>query len=288
MSDWEVVLKNNYEQLVGYLVAYVPQIIGALVLLLIGWLIAFLFGRLTLTLVSFTGKLLNRAGNALSLNKSVSIKPQHAKIISRTVFWLIMIFFFAASLSSLGIEFIATWLRELLGYLPNVLAGIVIVVGGFLIGNVAKTMAEAAASSTGIKYSTRIGILTKWMIVGIAIVVGIEQLGMNIQFITTLIIVEVAIFSFGIALAYGLGSKELVKNLVGSRQAGKHLHIGEYIQIGEYRGKVLGFLQTSLELETENGRVLIPAKIYNELPCEILLLNETDNDEKIASQKAPR
>lgn len=270
MPEWESVLKNNYEQLVGYLVAYVPQIIGAIILLLIGWLIAFVFSNLALTLTSFVGRMLNKVNNAFTFSKTFSIKPQHSKIVSRTVFWLIIIFFFAASLSSLGIEFIATWLRELLGYLPGILAGIVIVVSGFLIGNIAKAMSEAAASSAGIKHSARIGLLTKWMIVGIAIVVGIEQLGMNIQFITTLIIVEVAIFSFGVALAYGLGSHELVKNLVGSRQAIKHLHVGEHIKIAGFEGRLLGFAQTALELETKNGRVMIPAKIYNDVPCEIV------------------
>lgn len=270
MPDWDSVLKNNYEQLAGYLVAYVPQLIGAIILLLIGWLVAFIFSKLALTLISFLGRLLTKVNNAFSFTKAFSIKPQHAKIVSKVVFWLILIFFFAASLSSLGIEFIATWLRELLGYLPRILAGIVIVVGGVLIGNIAKAMTEAAANSAGIKHSARIGILTKWMIVGIAIVVGIEQLGVNIQFITTLIIVEVAIFSMGIALAYGLGSNELVKNLVGARQAIKHLHIGEYIKISGFEGKVVAFEQTALELETANGRVMIPAKIYNEAPCEII------------------
>lgn len=279
MPEWENVLKSNYEQLLGYLVAYVPQIMGALILLVIGWIVAWVVSRLTQTFVSFIGRLLNKISNAFSWQRHVSIEPQHEKIISKTVFWLIMVFFFAASLSSLGVDFIATWLRELLGYFPNILAGAIIVIAGFFIGNVAKTMSEAAAQSTGLKYSARLGVLVKWTIVGIAMVIGIEQLGMNIQFVTTLLIVEIAVFSFGFALAYGLGSNELVRNLVGARQALKHLNLGEYIKIAGYEGKITAFSQSSLELETAQGKVFIPAKLYNEMPCEVMSDYVTTEDQ---------
>ena len=278
MTEWESVLKTNYEQLMGYLIAYVPQVIGAMLLLFIGWVIAWIFSRLVLSLVSFMANLFNKATQALSLDRRINIKPQHSKIVSRITFWIIIAFFLAASLSSLGIDFIASWLRELLGYLPNILAGIIIVVGGFFIGNVANTMTQAAGHSTGLKYSERIGLLVKYVIVSIAIVIGIEQLGINIQFVTTLVIVELAVLSFGIALAYGLGSNELIKNLVGSRQAIKHLNVGEYIQLGGFEGKILALSQTSLELETETGKVFIPAKYYTETPCVVISENNGKNE----------
>ncbi|WJG09112.1 mechanosensitive ion channel [Aliiglaciecola sp. LCG003] len=278
MTDWEVALTTNYEQLMGYLVAYVPQILGALILLIVGWIIAWIVSRLTHSLVSFVGRLLNKLSSKLSLDKRINIKPHHSVLISRATFWVIMVFFFAAAMSSLGVDFIASWLRELLGYLPNILAGIIIVVGGFFIGNIAKTMTEAAAQTTGLKYSSRIGLFVKWSIVGIAVVIGIEQLGMNIQFVTTLVIVELAVFSFGIALAYGLGSNELVKNLVGSRQAIKHLNVGERVRIAGFEGKIVAFTQSSLELETQTGKVFVPAKLYTETPCVVLAELEHEKD----------
>lgn len=276
MIDWKDALKTNYEQLASYLVAYVPQILGALILLVVGWFIAWIFSKFTHTLVSLLGKVLNKISSALSLDKRIKIEPQHSKIISRTIFWIVLVFFVAASLSTLGVDFIAAWLRELLGYLPNVLAGAIIVIGGFVIGNIAKTMTDAALQSTDLKYSNRISILVKWMIVGIAIVIGTEQLGVNINFVTSLLIVEVAVFSLGIALAYGLGSNELVKNLVGSRQAAKHLNVGEFVQIAGFEGRIIAFTQSSLELETPTGKVFIPAKLYTETPC--VVLSEIDDN----------
>lgn len=270
MSDLETTLKTNYEQLIGYLVAYVPQLLGALLLLLVGWLIAWVCGRLTLGMMSVVVQFIDKLAGVLSMESRVSIDPKYSRLASRAVYWIILIFFVAAALSSLGMDFIASWLRELLGYLPNLAAGLVIVVGGFFIGNLAKTMTQAAAHGTGLRYGARIAVLVKWTIVGIAVVIGIEQLGVNIQFVTTLVIVELAVFSFGIALAYGLGSNELVKNIVGSRQAVKHLNVGEYVKIAGYEGKILSFTQSALELETARGKVFIPAKLYSETPCEVV------------------
>lgn len=260
MQDWETALESSYQQLAGYLIAYVPQILGAVVLLVIGWVIAWLLAKMTTSLVGLLGRFLHKISDSLLSGYKINIKPHYIRLAGRTVFWVVMLFFFAAATSSLGMEFIATWLKEFLIFLPSILAGAVIILSGFLIGNVASSMTVAAAHGAGFRYGHRTGLLVKWTIISIAVVIGLEQLGINIQFITTLVIVQLGVLSFGIALAYGLGSSELVKNLVGSRQANKHLKIGETIQIDDIEGKLLDISQSMLVLETKSGKALIPAR----------------------------
>lgn len=270
MSTWENALLNSYEQLAAYLVAYVPQLLGALILLIVGWIIAWLVAKAITSLGSLFSHFINKISLTLLPDRKIEVKPQHARLAGRIAFWVVILFFFAAATSSLGMSFIAIWLKEFLSYLPSILAGGVIILGGYFIGSIASAMTIAAAESTGFRYAHRAGMLIKWVIIAIAAVIGIEQLGINIHFVTTLIIVLLGVFSLGVALAYGLGSSELVKNLVGSRQANKHLRVGDTIAIAGVDGRLIEISASMLVIETANGKALIPARFCMETQCHII------------------
>ncbi|MCE9684897.1 mechanosensitive ion channel [Shewanella sp. AS16] len=274
-GGWHNALAVSYEQLLGYLVAYVPQVVGALFLLLLGWLIAWGLSRLTTSLLLLLHKFLDGFLTKLIPAKSLDIKPRQIRIMGKSVFWVVMLFFFAAATSSLGMDFIATWLQLLLGYLPRLLAAGIIIISGYFIGSMAGTMAMANAGPSGFRQTYRIGTVIKIVIVSIAIVVGIEQLGINIQFFTTLVLVLLSTLSAGIALAYGLGCAELVKNLVGAKQARKHFRLGECIAIAGIRGELVEISATMLILDTSQGRAVVPAKLCLEAQASIVPDEET-------------
>ncbi|NCP64539.1 MAG: mechanosensitive ion channel [Paraglaciecola sp.] len=278
-TTWESTLVASYEQLITYVVAYLPQLMGALILLILGWLLAWLAEKMTTSLLSMLSRLANSIGHKLLLARKVDIKPTQAKLAGRLVFWFVMLFFFAAATSSLGMDFIATWLKEFLSYVPRMLAAGIIILCGALIGSVASSMASAAAQTVGLQHSQNIGSIVKWVIIIIGVIIGIEQLGVNIHFITTIIIVQLGVISFGVALAYGFGSSELVKNLAGARQARKHFNQGDRLRIGAEEGQLLEITSTMLMLESEQGRIVVPARRCLEVSCTIV-----DADAELLSQ----
>lgn len=269
-STWEKTLFASYEQLVTYIVAYLPQLIGALILLLLGWFIAWLAEKMTTSLLNVVSRLTNSLGHKLLLAKRMDVKPHQARVTGKVVFWLVMLFFFAAATSSLGMDFIATWLKEFLSFVPRIIAAGLIILCGFLLGSILSSMASAAAHGAGLQHSHRIGTLVKILIIFIGLVIGIEQLGVNIHFITTIIIVQLGVISFGVALAYGLGSSELVKNLAGSRQAKKHFNHGDTLKIAEYEGQLLEITSTMIILDGVHGRIFVPARLCLEMSSVII------------------
>lgn len=260
-SDWREALHTSYEQLHAYLLTYTPQIIGALILLIIGWVVAWVLSRFTLSLVRFGSSLWSKLALRVFKTPVKEVKSSHAKIVSRTVFWLIMLFFIAAATSNLGLDFFATWLRELLGYVPRILAGLVIIVGGYFLGSIASVMAQAGAESAGFKRTHLLGDMIKLAVIFTALVVGVEQLGVNLQFVTTLVIVLSGVLTLGVSIAFGLGSRDLVANLLGARQAREHLKLNERIRFKDYEGILVQITATMLVIEGDNGRIVLPAKI---------------------------
>ncbi|GAA0361272.1 mechanosensitive ion channel [Bowmanella denitrificans] len=273
-TDLQSAVTGLYAQLLDYLVAYLPQLLGAVLLVLAGWLVAWLLSRFTLSLIRLLNRVLTVLTPASLRDKGLEIKGQHSQLASKIIFWLVMLFFVAASTSILGLDLFASWLGGLLAYLPKLLAGLLIILGGYLLGNLLSTMARATAESAGLPRAVWIAASTKFAVIFTALVIGIEQLGINIHFITTLVIVLAGVLGFGMALAFGLGSRDLIANVVGARQARKHCHIHDQVQIGETRGTLVEVTDTMLVLETEQGRHLIPARHWLE-QASCVLKNQT-------------
>lgn len=263
-NDWQSALSTSYEQLNNYLVMHVPQLISALFLILLGWFIAWVCSKLTFTTVRFIGRMWKKAAREVTSSSVAEIKLSHAIIISKIVFWVVMLFFVAAATSSLGLDFFSSWLNALLSYLPQMLAAVFIVLAGYLLGNVVGVMVESAAENSEFSQSSSMGSIAKFSIFFVALVVGIEQLGINIQFITTFIIVVVGVLLFGMALAFGIGSNSFVANIIAAKQAKNHFRLNEYVKISNTEGVLVDITATMLLIETEEGRVLIPARVCME------------------------
>lgn len=263
-TDWQSALSTSYEQLNNYLVMHVPQLISAVFLILLGWVIAWVCSKLTFSSVRFFGRIWKKAAREVTSSKIAEIKLSHAIIISKSVFWVVMLFFVAAATSSLGLDFFSSWLNSLLSYLPQVLAAALIGLAGYLLGNVVAVMVESAAENAEFRHPSSIGSIAKYSVFFVALVVCIEQLGINIQFITTFIIVVVGVLLFGMALAFGIGSNSFVANIIAAKQAKKHFRINEYLKIAGCEGTLVDITSTMLLLETAEGRVAIPARVCME------------------------
>jgi len=275
-NDWQTALSTSYAQLISYLTTHIPHFIGAVFLLLLGWVLAWVLSKLTLTVLRFLGGIWEKATRSVSPNSSAKLRPSHGLVISKIVFWVVMLFFVAAAASSLGLDIFASWLTAFLAYVPQLLAGLVILVGGYLLANIAAAMAQTTAETADLAQPALVGNLTKLAILFTAMVIGIEQLGINIHFITTLFIVVSGVLVFGLALAFGLGSKTLMANLLAAKQAAKHLNLNDRIRIGEIEGILVSITNTMLVIETANGRVFFPAHGCLDVNSYVSVLIDTD------------
>ncbi|XOV79983.1 MAG: mechanosensitive ion channel family protein [Aestuariibacter sp.] len=276
-GSWQNAIAVSYEQLVNQLVTYVPQLLGAAFLIVIGWVIAWLLAKLTQSLLSLCNKVFIRLSQRFQTDKTIQLNPRHARLISRTVFWVTMMFFVAAATSSMGLDFFSDWISSLLSYLPNLLAGILIIVGGYLLGNLAGAMATAAAHSAGFARVDLAARTAKLAILFTAIVIGVEQLGINIQFVTNMAIVLTGVLCAGIALAFGLGSSDLIANTVAARQVQRHCRINDEIEIAGVSGRLTEITATMLVIESDKGRTLMPANVFLKQASFITAVQSTDS-----------
>lgn len=279
--SWQATITETYQELTQQVINHAPQIIGAIALLVLGYIIAVLLRIITQKLVQGLDSLFKRAITNDAL-KQERLKESYALIIGKFVFWLIFIFFIAASANLLGWKLFSGLMNELLTFLPSLLSGLFIVLAGYLIGNLAYSAIVSAGVRTGSLTASTLARSVQIIIVFSFVIIGIEQIGINVTFLTSMTVVISGILLAGAALAFSLGAKNMVANLIGAQYACKHCNIGERIKLGEFEGEILEITQTSIVLDTNQGRVIIPAKSFHE---QSILLNpehpsESDYDKR--------
>lgn len=260
---WKTSLSNTYDEIATQIIAFAPQLIGAVTLLITGWLLAHVLRIVTKRVVRGFDSLFKRAVKTDGVHQE-KIKRSYAVIISNTVFCIVVLFFIAATGNMLGWKMFSQWMGSIITYLPNLLAGLLIILAGFLIGNIAKGGVLSAAHSVGMEQAELLARVVQIVILFTTLVIGIEQIGINVAFLTNVLLVVIGALLIGGALAFSLGAKVLVANIIGAQYIRKHCHLGEQIKIGETRGSIVEITQTSIILDTETGRTVIPAKYFQE------------------------
>jgi small-conductance mechanosensitive channel len=189
---------------------------------------------------------------------------QSASLVSKIIFWIIVFFFLTVATQVLGLPIITTWLGGLVHYMPNILVAAVIVFLGIVGGKLLRDMIITTSGATGLAYIPILGKAVQFIILFITILIAIDQIGVNIEILTTVIDIVLAAMLFGAALAFGLGAKTSVSNILASYYIQKNYKEGQTIKIGEFEGSIIQINPTVVTIDTPDGIVSIPAKKFSE------------------------
>lgn len=254
--SWQAALTETYQEFSRQLIEYVPQLLGVIALLLFGWLCAYLLKLAVRKLIlSFDTVFRNFSR---SEKHSSRLSATYASLVGRIVFWSVLIFFVVAAAKMLGWSLFSGWVDRLITYLPSLITGLFIILAGFLIGNGARTAISGTAATSGIQHGAVLSRIVQIIILFTALVIGLQQIGIQVDFLTNIMVVIAGVLLAGGALAFSLGAKDFVANLIGTQLARKHCQIGETLQISGYQGELVEITQTALILDTAAGRAIVP------------------------------
>ncbi|MFN2308673.1 MAG: hypothetical protein ABR553_02900 [Gammaproteobacteria bacterium] len=272
-ADWAEQLRQGGLVLLERTLGYLPNLFAALALLLVGWVLARLLKAVSVRLLDGADRLWQRFVTRSSLPAGRLHRPP-GKAVGSLVFWLVMLFFLTAAADILGVKVFADWLTRLVSYLPALIAGAVILLAGVFIGNLARDLVEAAAESADIAQSEFMGRGVQLAILATALLIGAEQIGIQVSFLTGLLTVLVAAVLGGTALAFGLGARHFVGNLLAARNLRQTLQVGQRLRIqtpaGDQAGLVLEVAATHVRLQTEHGECSVPAHLFELHAVELL------------------
>jgi small-conductance mechanosensitive channel len=266
--EWSAAIDETFSDLSQQFVQYFPQLLGTATLLLFGYALARMLALSARKLVEGLDALFVRLTHTQSVDRE-RLQRSYALIISKLVFWVVMLFFFAVGANVLGWDLFSGWLDRIVGYVPGLVTGLLIILGGFLLSNIAHTGVITAAQRAALEQSAIMARAVQIVIIFSAIIIGVEQIGLNIGFLSNLIVVVVAILLAGAALAFSLGARDLVANVIGAQYTRRHCRVGDHLRIGAVAGEIIEVAQASIVVATPEGKAVIPAKQFHEEVCFI-------------------
>ncbi len=270
--DWSTALREMASRLQQSLAQLLPSLLGALALLVAGWVAGRLLRALTVRVVH----LLDRQLQRLLQRERPRLPPASADVLGRLVFWVVMLLFAAAAAQVLGLTVVLGWLDRLVAFLPTLLAAAVIVLAGFLLGKLASDLIGATAGAGSPAQRALLARGAQALTVVSAIVIGADQIGIRVDFLVILAAVALGTLLGGVALAVSLGARTYVANLIGMRHLREHYEVGQVVRVGGHEGRILELTPIAVVLETEAGRATLPGKLFGEEPTLLVVPGEGD------------
>ncbi|NQV98779.1 MAG: mechanosensitive ion channel [Rhodospirillales bacterium] len=252
-------------RMIQNLLEYLPQLFGGIILLMLGWLVAKGLRALTIRLAGSMDRIFDIA----KLGKH-EINESTASTLGSVVYWIVLLFFATSAANILGLTLFTTWLDRLISQLPNILAGALMLTGGFIFGNIARSAVLASLSSTPLQQRELFGRTAQIAILVIMATIAAGQIGIDITIVVAVVAITLGGLFFALALAFGLGFRAVAGNLVATRYLKNEFKIGDSIRIGTYEGQIIAITSVFVALSTPAGRVVIPAHTFSDQPSLLL------------------
>lgn len=262
VANWLATMQADVVQVFEQVVAYLPKLISGILLILVGWIVARALRAIASHLVSGWDWL-----HRLTIGRTVDrekVRETSASMVGIGVYWLTLLFFVTAAAQTLDLEAFSHWLSRAILYLPQLISGAIVMVLGVALGNLALNTITRGLKSVREQQRALLGRAAQAIVVVTMFVIGLDLIGVDTSVVVTIIGVALGMFFGGGALAFGLGARTMVGNLIGARCAQRDCRVGDIIRIGNAEGRILQLNRSTVVLETSEGRATLPGKLFSE------------------------
>jgi hypothetical protein len=228
-----------------------PEVV-ALVTLVGGIIIA----RLASVGVGALLRAIDRQSARLTTTEDSLIPPGLIRVSRVFVFWLLVAGSVLLALRVMGVGGLPELLNSVLGFMPKLFIAFSIIVAGHLLGLFSAQMLSKL--SDGWSPKSAVPRLLYIAIMAVAVVMGLQHVNVDITFVTQLVLILVATVSAGLMLAFSLGARQHVANLLARRELSR-LAIGDRVRVDGAEGHIVDIHSTAIDIATEEGIASVPA-----------------------------
>ena len=240
-----------------------PNVLWASVVLLLGLLTAFVVRALVARFVRNVERLMSGRSGGDRVSQTMS---QHRVdlLFGRAAFWITVLLTLMTATQELGFPIVSRWLVAVAAFLPRILVGVVIVFLGVVAGALARGALARALPASDIVDPQGFAALVQGVVVGFSVLIAVQQLGIDVGFVTTIITIALIGFFAAGALAFGFGGRATVANILASHYVRELYEIGQTVRIRELEGRIVRMTPTAVILSTEDGETAVPSQLFVE------------------------
>lgn len=205
-----LVLAQSLQSIWFGIISYLPAIIFALVIFVIGWILAHLVGKSIKHLIDLTrvDSVLEKTGIQEPF-KRAGFHFSLGRVVGSLVKWFLIIVFLVAVFDILGLSELNAFLQQIVfGFLPSVLIAAVVLILASVVARAAGRVVTGSAKAAGVHSANFVGSIATWAIWIFALLIALSQLGIAAGLIQTIFIAVLAMFALAGGLAFGLGGRD--------------------------------------------------------------------------------
>lgn len=195
---------------------FVPRLVAAVIVFLVGWLIASLLGKAAWHVVKVlrVDSALTKVGFRQAWERG-GFRLDTPKFFYELTKWFFVVVFLMAATNILRLDQVTEFLRTVVFYLPNVIVAAVILLIGILVAKFLEGLVRASVKAAGLVSANFLGALTKWAIFIFALLVALAQLKVADDIVRIVVVGFVAASALAIGLAFGLGGVKHADEVIG-------------------------------------------------------------------------
>lgn len=265
--------------------AFVPRLAAALVVLIVGIVVARIVGRVIRTALGAAGldRMADRWGISETLER-VGLGRSLTALVAGLVRAIILFVIALIAVSVLGLPALEQSMNEAILFIPRLVVALVIMMGGLIAGNAVRNRVDRLSRQMDLGSS--LGIIAMVGVLTIAAIVAAAQVGIPTMFLVMLATTVVGGLALTVALAIGLGTRHVVGQLAAGRYLGDTLRPGLRVRVGEVEGEIVTMRGPATTVRTADGSIV---RVPNRMMLESLVtLEEPPAGEPPAAEVSPR
>ncbi len=221
-NDYPIVVQDSVYNLYDRAIQFLPNILAAIIVLLLGWIVGMFLGNLLKRALISIG--IDGLGDQLGL-KRLSERSGRSIRVSGIVQWIVKWFFILASIIAaadiMGLSTITNFFyNDVMGYAGHVIIAMVIILLGMLAANFLGDVVKGTVKAGGFATANMLGSLTRWAIMIFAIIAALSELQIAQTFLQDLFRAVIAMLAIAGGLAFGLGGKDHAKKVLDHVESG--------------------------------------------------------------------
>lgn len=212
IANWGVALVSSVAGALALVFSFIPKLVGFLVILLIGWLVATAVAKAVTFLLRKVG--FDRLGDRIGLSRleaQMNISMDAAGILGKLVYWFVFLIFLVPAVDALGLTTVSALLGQIIDYLPNVFVAILVLFLGTLAATFVADIVRGATASSRVGSPNLFANIARYAILGFTALIALEQLQIATALLNILFTAIVGATALAAGLAFGLGGQDTAR-----------------------------------------------------------------------------
>lgn len=265
------VVVTALSRIIVSIINFIPDLINGLIILLVGYLVSWLIRWILVTVLRRVrfDPLVERTGVTGAL-RGLGVQTPLSQIAAQTIFVLLLLSFLITATRLMGLAAVALLLENLLNFLPNIIAAVIIFLLGGIVARFTGDLVRTVALGAGVRYADRLGRIVQYLVSLFVVVVALSTLKIDTALLVTALTLAIAAFALALGLSLGLGARSVVAHVLAGYYMRQRFTPGQGIVLNDVRGAVSGIGRVNTVLSTPEGEIVVPNTLLLESVVQVM------------------